>query len=550
MIRYSSFAVFLWIIGYDNQYRYLLHIIVHLGPVSRDKRTLGSEKPMILLYPPLTKPGEPPAAPAYLAASLRAHGVRCTFCDLNLEGLHFLLLHPPDSTDTWTRRAVKGVSDNLTRLRSPQGYDNFSRYSRAVADLNRLVAMSGQPRGLRLTLADYQDHHLSPLASSDLERAAAEYENNIFSPLFSTRLEQLCSEDSDPLIGISLCYLSQALCAFAIIGYLRAHHPERRIVLGGGLISTWLGRPHEDRLFAGLVDHLVAGPGQAPLLKILGRTPQHEHLLPDYSDLRHSPYLSPGFILPYTTSFGCYWKKCSFCPETTENRRFQPLPPQVAASDLKVLATTHRPTLIHLLDNALSPAMLRALMSQPPGAPWYGFVRLERQLTDLQFCHDLRRSGCVMLKLGLESASQAVLDAMGKGTRLDQATTILNNLKEAGIASYVYLLFGTPTEDHQRAEETRLFVERHQESITFLNLAIFNLPVGSTPAADLSLSDFYPGDLSIYRDFRHPLGWERGTVRRYLDTVFKRSPPIGAILRRDPPLFTSNHAAFFRAETD
>lgn len=505
---------------------------------------------MILLYPPLTKAGEPPAAPAYLAASLRARGVRCTFCDLNLEGLQFLLYQPTDRTDTWTRRAVKGVDDNLSQLRSPSGYVNFSRYARAVADLNRLLAVAGRPRGLRLTLTDYQDHQLSPLAGKDLEQAAAEYENNIFFPLFSARLEQLCAEDDDPLIGISLCYLSQALCAFAIIGYLRARHPERRLVLGGGLISTWLSRPHGHRLFAGLVDHLVAGPGQNPLLELLGHSPQHEHFPPDYSDLYVNPYLSPGFILPYSTSFGCYWKKCSFCPETSENSRFQPLPPQTAASDLKILTATYQPTLIHLLDNALSPAMLRALIDQPPGAPWYGFVRLERQLTDRQFCHDLRRSGCIMLNLGLESASQAVLDAMGKGTRLDQAATILNNLKEAGIASYVYLLFGTPTEDHQRAEETRLFVERHHEAISFLNLAIFNLPVGSTPAAALSLSDFYPGDLSIYRDFRHPLGWERGKVRRYVDTVFKRSPAIGAILRRDPPLFTSNHAPFFHKHKD
>ena len=36
-------------------------------------------------------------------------------------------------------------------------------------------------------------------------------------------------------------------------------------------------------------------------------------------------------------------------------------------------------------------------------------------------------------------------------------------------------------------------------------------------------------------------------MRAFLDREFKRQPEIAAILRRDPPLFTSNHAALFTA---
>jgi hypothetical protein len=34
-------------------------------------------------------------------------------------------------------------------------------------------------------------------------------------------------------------------------------------------------------------------------------------------------------------------------------------------------------------------------------------------------------------------------------------------------------------------------------------------------------------------------------VRRFLDREWKRHPLIAPILRRDPPIFTSNHAPFF-----
>lgn len=123
---------------------------------------------------------------------------------------------------------------------------------------------------------------------------------------------------------------------------------------------------------------------------------------------------------------------------------------------------------------------------------------------------------------------------------------VLENLHAAGIKSYVYLLFGTPSETRTAAERTRSFVEDHHQAISFLNLAIFNLPIGSAANGSLQVTDFYTGNLSIYRNFNHPLGWDRAEVRRYLHTTFKRSPKIAEILRKDPPIFTSNHAPFMK----
>jgi hypothetical protein len=81
--------------------------------------------------------------------------------------------------------------------------------------------------------------------------------------------------------------------------------------------------------------------------------------------------------------------------------------------------------------------------------------------------------------------------------------------------------------------------------IGFLNMADFNLHMDSPDASELHSRDFYQGDLALYRDFEHPAGWDRAHVRRYLDRTFKRHPAIQRIVRRDPPVFTSNHAPFF-----
>ncbi|MEI6125765.1 MAG: radical SAM protein, partial [Pseudomonadota bacterium] len=111
--------------------------------------------------------------------------------------------------------------------------------------------------------------------------------------------------------------------------------------------------------------------------------------------------------------------------------------------------------------------------------------------------------------------------------------------------AYVYLLFGTPHESLESARRTRDFTLQHQEQIGFLNLAIFNMTLYEQPAELLEARPFTAADLSLYTDFVHPRGWARKQVRQFLDKEFRRHPAIAGIVKRDPPVFTSNHAAFF-----
>lgn len=218
-----------------------------------------------------------------------------------------------------------------------------------------------------------------------------------------------------------------------------------------------------------------------------------------------------------------------------------------ALSELTELVQETGPSLVHLLDNAVSPALLDALCRNTIGAPWYGFVRISSQLADPAFCVALKKSGCRMLKLGIESGDQEVLDALDKGIDLEMTSRVLKNLKNAGIATYVYLLFGTPVETEKSALKTLEFTAAHGNCIDFLNLAIFNMPICGNASADLALRTFTEGDLSLYADFIHPHGWDRRKVRLFLDREFKRHPAIAAILKNEVPVFTSNHAPFFTA---
>lgn len=511
---------------------------------------------MLLIHPPVAKPCEPPAGISRLAGVLTGSGFPCTVLDANLEGILCLLSREiPTRGDTWTSRAQRNVRRNLSALRSADIYGNLDRYKRAVTDLNRLLSKSafsltGTLSPARVSLANVQHPVLSPVRSSDLLRAAETPEEDPFHFYFSQRLRELVEKKAPSIVGVSLSFLSQALCTFAVLGFLRKEFPDLKLVLGGGLVTSWMRRPGWTNPFGGLIDHLVPGPGEGPLLSLLttgsplGKAVSEQHHLPDTAGFPLSDYLAPRRILPYSASTGCYWNQCAFCPERAEGNVYTPTPVPQVVEDLRRLVDRVKPGLIHLLDNALSPALMKALCENPPGTPWYGFTRITPRLADLDYCRALRKSGCVMLKLGLESGDQNVLDLEQKGVDLTIASRALRTLHQAGIPTYVYLLFGTPSEGPAEAAKTLQFTADHSGQISFLNLAIFNLPVYGPEASQVETRLLYDGDLSLYTGFTHPKGWDRGLVRRFLDREFKRHPAIGPILRRDPPVFTSNHAPF------
>jgi hypothetical protein len=509
---------------------------------------------MILIHPPVSKPCEPPAGIAKLCGALNHHRIKNKVLDANLEGLLNLFETPLVSSDRWISRAQRHLSGHLTLLRCWDAYQNESRYHRAIKDLNRILEITSNASRVYLSLANYKHEKLSPARSIDLVKAAENPENNPFSSYFKKRLTELMKSDQPSVIGFSLNFLSQALCTFAMIGFIRREWPHVKLVLGGGLVTSWMSRPNWLNPFKGLLDHLVAGPGEVPLLSLIHgkglkgsdeRRFSNDHYKPDYHSLPIKDYFAPGPILPYSASVGCYWNRCTFCPEKAEGNHYVAIPVDQVILDLHWLVNRHKPILIHFLDEAMSPSLMEEISEHPPGVPWYGFVRVTHHLTDPDFCLALKRSGCVMLKFGLESGDQSVLDHLQKGVILEQASLALKNLKKAGIATYVYLLFGTPPEGQVEAQRTFEFVVKHDDCIGFLNLAIFNMPIYGPEAQQMETKTFYEGDLSLYTGFNHPKGWSRKLIKQFLDKKFKRHPAIASILRRDPPVFTSNHAPFF-----
>lgn len=509
---------------------------------------MASATKILFIHPPVAKPSEPPAGIARLLGSLRDHGIACGALDLNLSCLLAQFEPEIEAEDRWSKRANKYRKRNLAQLRLPELYRSFDRYQRVVNDLGRLLELAGRRSVCTITLANYGDPTRTPLSSADLLASAERFETNHFHAWFSPLLEEALVAHQPEYVGLSFSYLSQALTGFAVAGFIRRHFPEIKIVAGGGLITTWMSSPAWKNPFQGLIDHCLAGSGEDQLLQLFGSESRSGLGRFSYQDFSMVDYLAPGIVVPYAASHGCYWQKCQFCPDFAEGSCYQAKPAKDAITELDQLVQTHKPVLVHLLDNAVNPTLLRELAYHRLESPWYGFARFERDLEDFDFCVSLKRSGCVMLKLGLESGSALVLERLNKGVDPLRASRILDNLQRAGIGAYVYLLFGTPAETESEALLTLEFVRTHWQAISYLNLAIFNMPVCSPEAADLQ-NRFSDGDLSLYCDFVHPRGWDRKAVRGFLQKRFRKDPLVRKIELRSPGVFGSNHAPFFLSMT-
>jgi len=526
---------------------------------------------VLLLHPPAVKPAEPPLGVAVLLAHLRERGFAAAALDANLSAyLH--LLDPGrlseaagSAPSTAVHRALRHRASSLDLLRSPAALASFPRYATAVRHLNTALAVWGRVGGNEhLTLGDYDRSDLSPFAPDDLERLAAGGAESLFTRYFEDVLLPQVEALRPRLISLSINYRHQVLPAFEIAGLLRRKLGVP-VVGGGGIFTSWRQALCRLDLRFSCFSRIVFGPGEGPLTAIAaGQAPAGEYFLegeseigfrPDYSFARFADYLSPVPVLPLSASRGCYWQRCLFCPEAAApTHPYAGLEPAPFLDLLADSALRHGVRHFHFTDNALPVPVLRRLAAggAPAGISWHGFVRFEKALLDPELATGLAASGCAMLQLGLESGSQRVLDRLKKGTQLGQVAAILSNLKMAGIASYVYVMLGTPGENGEDAELTLRFLEEHAEGIGFLNLAIMNLPRESDlladPAAGIAGSELLGEDepLGLYRSFAPDAGsWGRREARRFLERRLLASPAIRRILQRTPPLFTSNHAFLF-----
>lgn len=202
-------------------------------------------------------------------------------------------------------------------------------------------------------------------------------------------------------------------------------------------------------------DDIRKGPDR-PLIEDLDVIPH-----PARDLLRNDSYLLPNNGRPFTlvnAARGCPYR-CSFCIATVYyGRRSRRHSLEYVLDEIEQCVRSHgiRDFLmweeIFTLDQDFGHAFCRALVDRKLDISWAATTRCDA--VEPSMLAAMKKAGCFMLGLGVESGAQEILDAAGKGEKVEEASRAAALCREAGIMTMGHFIFGLPGETKDTIRRT------------------------------------------------------------------------------------------------
>lgn len=123
----------------------------------------------------------------------------------------------------------------------------------------------------------------------------------------------------------------------------------------------------------------------------------------------------------------------------------------------------------------------------------------------------LANSPCKEVRIGAESGSQTLLDAMNKGTVVEKTKKVLEELYENGLGVKLYIMHGFPGENMETTRETISYLEEISQYITRISLYRFT-PLPGSPV--YQSSHIIKHDFKNYTIYENAEHWW-GTIDDY-----------------------------------
>ena len=272
-------------------------------------------------------------------------------------------------------------------------------------------------------------------------------------------------------------------------------------IIGGAHVTFMAaeGLQHADYVARGeggeqlMLELIDALQGRRSLDSILGLsyrqgdTVHHNPLRPPVADLDSLPFPDLTLIkgsermrqTPIMTSWGCPFD-CNFCSVTAMfGKKYRVRSPESVVAELK----QKQPQRVFFYDDNFAAnrnrlkTLLQMIIDEGLQFSWSAQVR-----TDVARDHELlelmRRAGCWMVYLGLESINQSTLDAYGKSQSVEDIVFAVNALHEAGIKAHGMFVLGADSDTKGVVRDTVDFALKHKIDTVMLNILT---PLPGTP---------------------------------------------------------------------
>ncbi len=168
------------------------------------------------------------------------------------------------------------------------------------------------------------------------------------------------------------------------------------------------------------------------------------------------------FSLNMAASRGCSFR-CSWCAKPIWGNQYLQRTAATVAAEMLYLKRNFHPAHIWFADDIFGFRVdwvrdfAAAVQAQDGGIPFT--IQTRADLISERMAQALGAAGCREAWLGAESGSQRVLDAMNKGTTVDQIITARARLKAAGIRVGFFIQLGYLGEQMEDILETRALLE-------------------------------------------------------------------------------------------
>jgi radical SAM superfamily enzyme YgiQ (UPF0313 family) len=271
------------------------------------------------------------------------------------------------------------------------------------------------------------------------------------------------------LIGIT-CNTFQVKSARETIQGIRKYNSKSKIVLGGPHAIAW------DNQKDGQVDKVVVGEGENAWLSILGANRQYESIdeipLPDYSfvDMSRFSGVAPMGAVPSMVLFGSRGcpGKCIFCNTPVfwgSKARYRN--PKSIVDQIAMLHHDYGMQEVFIQDDTFNAnwpwakEILERIIAR--GLHKKMVFRIDCRANEVllteAFLKLAAKAGVWNIFLGIESASQAMLDRMRKHITVEEYRRAIRLIQQYGMKVQASFIIGLPGETWETIAETQRFID-------------------------------------------------------------------------------------------
>jgi radical SAM superfamily enzyme YgiQ (UPF0313 family) len=330
---------------------------------------------------------------------------------------------------------------------------------------------------------------------------------------------------------------ANAIVAFApdIVGYNcytanipTIDHISRDVRLALPGVMQAVGGPHptidhETARYLPSIDYVIPGEGEHAVVDLaLGRSLLARQRLSDLDTLpfpeRTHLWSSAGRpasddeklamdVCALSTARGCPWR-CIYCASPSIWTRVYARSPDNILSEIRHVVERHliphadANGCLHFVDDTFTYNEKRALAIMAGmtgmGVPWRCEARADT-ITP-RIAEAMAASGCVRVKVGIESGSQRILAAMNKGETIEGIRRGVGILHQHGLAVTGYLMAGFPGETDDDVRQTIDFANELACDAYALSMVV---PYYGTALYRDAVRDGIPVDLAPWKWFFH-----------------------------------------------